>query len=184
MKKIITMAAVVACAAVALAEVFALRPGINAVPAARGQFLAADAATTNASATVTIKALRNVASYTNTYKTVTTPHEVFSFTYTNFDGNASIATNVWDSFSYSDWVWTNGASKIVGPVTPSMTNVTETVQDGRALVAFWTVTNDLVTISASGHYGSASPETTTFVFTGDYLVGGASEDDSIFIIVK
>ena len=92
MKKVITMAAVVACAAASLAEVFALRPGINAVPAARGQFLAADAATTNASATVTI--------------------------------------------------------------------------------------------SASEHYGSASPETTTFVFTGDYLVGGASEDDSIFIIVK
>ena len=184
MKKLAIMATAATLCAAALADVWALKPGLNSLAAARGEFACADAVTTNATASIAVKSVRTVYAYTNAYKNVTTSHEVYSFTITNFDGNAAIATNVWDSFSYDDWLWTNGVSKIVGPVTPSMTNVTETVQDGRALVASWTITNDLVTISASDHYGHAEPESTTFSLTGEYLVGGASEDDSIFIIVK
>lgn len=183
MKKIAMMATAAIMCAAALADVFALKPGLNSLAAARGEFAAADAVTTNASATISVQSVRTVYAYTNAFVDVTTTHEVFSFVYTNFDGNAAIQTNVWDSFSYDDWK-TNGVSMIVGPVTPSTTNVTETVPDGRRISEAFTVTNDLVTITASGHYGSASPESTTYVLGGQYLVTGSGEDDVVTIYIK
>ena len=184
MKKLAIMATAATLCAAALADVWAPKPGLNSLAAARGEFACADAVTTNATASIAVKSVRTVYAYTNAYKNVTTSHEVYSFTITNFDGNAAIATNVWDSFSYDDWLWTNGVSKIVGPVTPSSTNVTETVPDGRRVSGTFVVTNDLVTISASDHYGLAAPESTTYVLGGQYLVTGASADDSITIYIK
>lgn len=183
MKKIAMMAAAAMMSVAALADVFALKPGLNSIAAARGQLAAVEALTTNASATVAVKSVRTVYAYTNAFAEVTTTHEVFSFVYTNFDGNAAIATNVWDSFSYDDWQ-TNGVSMIVGPVTPSTTNVTETVPDGRRVSQTFMVTNDLATVTASGHYGIASPESATYVLGGEYLVTGASGDDAITIYIK
>ena len=183
MKKIAVLATAAMMSVAALADVFALKPGLNSLAAARGELAAADAVTTNASASIAVKSVRTVYAYTNAFVDVTSTHEVFSFVYTNFDGNASISTNVWDSFSYDDWM-TNGVSMIVGPVTPSTTNVTETVPDGRRISEVFTVTNDLVTITASGHYGSASPESTTYVLGGQYLVTGSGEDDVVTIYFK
>lgn len=183
MKKIAMMATAATLCAAALADVFALKPGLNSLAAARGELAAADAVTTNASASIAVKSVRTVYAYTNAYAEVTTAHEVFSFTYTNYDGNAAISTNVWDSFSYDDWK-TNGVSKIIGNVAVSTTNTVSTVPDGRRISETFVVTNDLVTISASGHYGSASPESTTYVLGGQYLVTGASDDDVITIFIK
>ena len=184
MKKIAMMAAAALMSVAALADVFALKPGLNSLAAARGELAAADAVTTNASATIAVKSVRTVYAYTNAFAEVTTQHEVFSFVYTNYDGNAAIATNVWDSFSYDDWLWTNGVSMIVGPVTPSTTNVTETVPDGRRISETFIVTNDLLTITASDHYGIAAPESTTYVLGGQYLVTGSGEDDVVTIYIK
>ncbi len=183
MHKIAVLATAVTLCAAALADVFALKPGLNSIAAARGELAAADAVTTNASASIAVKSVRTVYAYTNAFVDVTTEHEVFSFTITNFDGNAAIATNVWDTFSYDDWT-TNGVSMIVGPVTPSTTNVTETVPDGRRISETFVVTNDLLTITASDHYGIAAPETTTYVLGGQYLVTGSGEDDVVTILIK
>lgn len=183
MKKIAMMAAAAMMSVAALADVFALRAGLNSLAAARGELAAADAVTTNASASIAVKSVRTVYAYTNAFADVTTTHEVFSFVYTNYDGNAAIQTNVWDSFSYDDWM-TNGVSMIIGNVAVSTTNTVSTVPDGRRISDTFVVTNDLVTISASGHYGIASPESTTYVLGGQYLVTGAGEDDVITIYIK
>lgn len=183
MKKNLIMAAAAALALGALADVFALKPGLSANSAAVGKLVFADAISTNASATVAIKGIKTVYSYTNAFKNVTTPHEVYTFTYTNYDGNAAITTNVWDSFSYADWT-TNGVSKIIGNVAVSTTNTTETVPDGRRVAATFAKTNDLASISVSGHYGSTAPESAVYVTGGQYLVTGASDDDSVTIILE
>lgn len=183
MHKIAIMATAAVLCSAALADVFALKPGLNSIAAAKGQLTAVEALTTNASATVAVKSVRTVYAYTNAFAEVTKRHEIFSFAYTNFDGNAAITTNVWDTFDYDDWT-TNGVSKIVGPVSTSVTNVTETVPDGRRVSQTFVVTNDLATVTASGHYGIASPESATYVLGGEYLVTGSGEDDVVTILIK
>lgn len=161
----------------------ALKSGLNTVNEA-GQVIAAEAVTASASATVALKSVSTVTTYSNEYASVTTPHMVYSFAITNFDGNTTVATNVWDSFAYPDWVWTNGATKIVGEVSTSRTNVTTSVISRRVPSASYTVTNDLVSVSASNHYGSGAPESATYFFGGRILVTGAAADDSVIVIIK
>lgn len=192
MKKSVILTAAVAMCAAALAEVVALRPGLNSAPSARGKVAAAQALTVSASATVAIKSVQTVTAYTNAYRDVTTAHTIYSFTVTNWNGSASFATNVWDSFAYDDWTTraetspgvTNYVSRIVGRVSPSRTNTTESVIFARLPGTSYVVTNNLVSISASGHRGEESPESPTYFLGGDILVTGAGEDDVVTLLVE
>ena len=194
MKKFVILFALSAffAATATFADVVALRPGLNSAPSGRGRIAAAEAVTVEASATVALKSVCSVTQYTNTYRDVTTAHTVYSFTVTNWNDTAAFTTNVWDTFAYDDWTIqaetapgvTNDVTRIVGLVTPSRTNTTESVLFGRLPGTTYLVTNDLVTISASSHYGSDSPETTTYFLSGDILVTGAGKDDIITLLVE
>lgn len=192
MKKTLFALFALFAATATFADIVALRPGLNHAPAVRGKIAAAEAVTVEASATVALKSVCTVTAYTNAYRDVTLSHTVYSFTVTNWNNTASFPTNVWDSFSYADWMTTaevkpgvtSDVSRIVGRVTPSRTNTTETVFFTRLPGTTYVITNDLVSISASSHYGSSSPESATYILSGDILVTGAGEDDVVTLLVE
>jgi hypothetical protein len=192
MKKTLFALIALFAATATFADIVALRPGLNHAPAVRGKIAAAEAVTVEASATVALKSVCSVTAYTNAYRDVTLPHTVYSFTVTNWNNTAAFATNVWDVFAYDDWMTevetkpgvTNEVSRIVGLVTPTRTNVTESVIFARLPGTTYVVTNDLVSISASSHYGSESPESATYILSGDILVTGAGEDDVVTLLVE
>ena len=98
-----------------LAALLTLQPGYNNTGAA-GEVVAVSAATSNATATVAIKSVNTLTTYTNTTAQVVTFETAYALTYTNYDGAAAIATNVLGYVDY-DYFKTNGVSKIIkGPV--------------------------------------------------------------------
>ncbi len=163
-----------------------LAPGLNVLPgwhAGGGKVLAVEAVTQNAAATVALSSVRSVTTYTNQLFEVVTPHDLYSFSITNYDGNAAISTNTVDVFSYSDWM-RGTTNLIVGAVTHTRFAETNTVAAGRLPSTTYTVTNALLSVTTSGHYGTATPESSKFVFGGAINVSGAAEDDVITLIVE
>ena len=80
-----------------LAALLPLAPGYNNTGAA-GEVVAASAATSNATATVAIKSVNTLTTYTNTTAQVVTYEDAWRVVYTNFDGNASIEAKI-DAFN-------------------------------------------------------------------------------------
>ena len=150
-----------------LAALLTLFPGENAVPSEHGQVAAIEATTQSASATITVSAVSTAQTWTNVLQEVVTDHIRYDFAITNWDGNASIATNTLDTFSYSDWML-GTTNMIVGPVRPSTVPVTNTVVAGKAIAASYVVTNTLGTVAVSSHFGTATPENKFFF--GDKFV--------------
>ena len=165
-----------------LAALLTLFPGENAAPSEYGQVAAIEATTQAASATVTVSAVSTAETWTNVTKEVVTDHRRYDFVITNWDGNVSIATNVLDTFSYSDWML-GPTNMIVGPVRPSTVPVTNTVVAGKALAVRYVVTNSIGSVSVSSHFGTATPEN-KFFFGDKLVVGGAADGDSVKLILK
>lgn len=163
------------------AAILSLSPGYNNAGQA-GEVVAVQAATTNAAATVRVKSVDTLTTYTNVTAKVVSFETAYALTYTNFDGNASISTNVFKYVDY-DYFKTNGVSKIVsGPVRFDMP-ITNTVITGSAPSAFFVKTNDLATVATSGHFGSVAV-TNKFLFGGGIVVEGAADGGAVKIIIK
>jgi hypothetical protein len=95
-----------------LAALLTLAPGYNNTGAA-GEVVAVSAATSDATATVAIKSVDSLTTYTNLTAQVVTFESAWKVVYTNFDGSAAITTNVvgyldWDAFKA-----TNGVQRII-----------------------------------------------------------------------
>lgn len=163
-----------------LAALLALNAGYNN-PGAAGEVVAIEAATSNAAATVTLKTVKSYTVYTNATAQVVGYETAFALVYTNFDGAAAISTNVIGYVDY-DAFKTNGVSKIIsGPSRFDMT-VTNTVVVGQLPAETYAETNDLASVTTSGHFGSA---TTNAYLLGDaILVDGAADGDQIKVLVK
>ena len=162
-----------------LAALLALNAGYNN-PGAAGEVVAIEAATSNAAATVTLKTVKSFTVYTNATAQVVGYETAFALVYTNFDGAASISTNVIGYVDY-DAFKTNGVSKIIsGPSRFDMA-VTNIVV-GKLPAETYVETNDLASVTTSGHFGSA---TTNAYLLGDaILVDGAADGDQIKVLVK
>ena len=163
-----------------LAALIQLAPGYNNAGRA-GEVVAVQAATASATATVQVKAVDALTVYTNTTAQVVSFETAYALVYTNFDGNAAIETNVMRYVDY-DYFKTNGVSKIISGPTRFDMPITNTVITGRAPSAFYAVTNDLATVTTSGHFGSVT--TNGCIFGGGILVEGAAEGDTIKLILK
>lgn len=164
-----------------LAALLTLAPGYNNTGAA-GEVVALSAATSNATATVAIKSVNALTTYTNTTAQVVTFEDAWRVVYTNYDGNAAITTNVvgyldWDAFK------TNGVSKIVGEPVRFDLPTTNTVVTGQAISGYYAVTNDIGTVTTSAHFGQAAT-TNKFLLGGGILVTGAAEGDIINLLIK
>lgn len=163
-----------------LAALLALNPGYNN-PGVAGEVVAIEAATTNATATIDIKSVQSITAYTNATAQVINFETAYAITYTNFDGSASIATNVIGYVDY-DAFKTNGVSKIVKGPTRFDMPITNTVITATLPAATYAKTNDLATVTTSAHFGSVT--TNAFLFGDSILVTGAADGDSIKVLIK
>ena len=164
-----------------LAALLTLAPGYNNTGAA-GEVVAVSAATSNATATIAIKSVDALTTYTNTTAQVVTFETAYALTYTNYDGAAAIATNVLGYVDY-DYFKTNGVSKIIqGPVRFDLP-ITNTVVTGQAIYGYYAATNDIGSVTTSAHFGQAAI-TNKVLFGGGVLVTGAAEGDIINILIK
>lgn len=163
-----------------LAALLTLSPGYNN-PGAAGEVVAIEAATSNAAATVSLKTVKSFTTYTNATAQVVGFETAYALTYTNFDGAAAISTNVVGYVDY-DFFRTNGVSKIVsGPSRFDMAT-TNTIVVGQLPSATYVKTNDLASVTTSGHFGSV---TTNAALLGDaILVTGAADGDQIKVLLK
>ena len=166
----------------AFAEVVALRPGANPCPV--GKVLAIEAVTAYATPTVKVQQVESVSLYTNAFEDVVSTHTAYSFSLTNWNGVASVSTNVLDRFTLSDWI-VNGTNHVVGAVYESRVSVTNTVACARLPSATYVVTNSLFSTAASNHRLAATPAQTTYLMgNGTLILSGVEPEDSVFILVE
>ena len=163
-----------------LAAMLALNPGYNNVGTA-GEVVALNAATSNATATVTVSAVDSFTLYTNVTAEVISYETAYAITYTNYDGEAAISTNVIGYVDY-DAFRTNGVSKIIKGPTRFDMPITNTVITAKVPAQTFTATNGLATISTADHFGSVT--TNGYFFGGGIVVEGATDGDRINIIIK
>ena len=164
----------------ATAALLSLSPGYNN-PGVSGEVVAIEAATSNAAATVALKTVATFTTYTNATAKVIRYETAYALTYTNYDGSAAISTNVIGFVDYNAFQ-TNGASKIVaGPVRFDLP-ITNTVITARLPAATYAKTNDIASVTTSGHFGSVT--TNAYLFGDGIIVTGASDGDSIKVIYK
>ena len=164
-----------------LAAMLALNPGYNNVGTA-GEVVALNAATSNATATVTVSAVDSFTLYTNVTAEVISYETAYAITYTNYDGSAAISTNVIGYVDYSAFVTTNGINKIIAGPTRFDLPITNTVVTAKVPAQTFTATNGLATISTADHFGSVT--TNGYFFGGGIVVEGATDGDRINIIIK
>lgn len=91
-------------------------------------------------------------------------------------------TNVVGYLDYSAFVATNGVSIIVGDPVRFDMPITNTVVVATLPSVTYATTNDLASVTTSGHFGSVS--TNAFLLGDAILVTGAAEGDSIKVLIK
>lgn len=163
-----------------LAAMLTLTGGYNNAGVS-GEVVAIEAATSNATATVEVRAVSSYTVYTNATAEVVSYEPAWAVTYTNFDGEASIETNVVGRIDYSAFQ-TNGVSKIIGEPQRFDMPFTNVVVTARVAAETYTATNTIATVTTSGHFGTTV--TNAFLFGGGIYVGGAEDGDIIRIIYK
>lgn len=163
-----------------LAALLALQPGYNN-PGVAGEVVAIEAATSNATATVALKSVQSFTTYTNATAQVVKFETAYALTYTNFDGAAAIATNVIGYVDY-DYFKTNGVSKIIAGPTRFDMPITNTVVVATLPAATYAKTNDLASVTTSGHFGSVT--TNAYLLGDGILVTGAADGDYIKVLIK
>lgn len=146
-----------------------------------GEVVAIEAATSNATASVVVKSVESYTLYTNATAKVVSYEPAWALTYTNYDGEASVSTNV---VGYLDlgYFTTNGVSKIIAGPTRFDMPTTNTVVTASVAAETYTATNELATISCTDHFGVAV--TNAYLFGGALLIEGAEECDKINLLIK
>ena len=167
--------------ALILAALVAVAPGENPSGAAAGEIAAVRLAATS-STNLTLSTVETFATYTNTYADVVSYETAYAITYTNFDGEASISTNV---IGYVDYAYfqTNGVSKILTGPTRFDLPITNAVQTGEALAAFVTATNDIITATVNG-FEVYTPTNLWWFGGGSFLLTPADAPASASIIIR
>lgn len=166
--------------AILAATLLQLGSGYNEVGVA-GEVCAVQAATSNATASVTIKAIDVLTVYTNLTQKVVSFEPAWALTYTNFDGEASVSTNVVGRLDLG-YFSTNGVTKIIAGPTRFDMPTTNEVFVAKVEAETWYNTNTIATLTCAEHFGSVS--TNAYLFGGGLLVEGADEGDKINILIK
>lgn len=179
MKKFV-VALAVALSLGAFADSISLAKGLNTV-AKRGKIAAIEAVTVDAAQSLKIQSIASVTEFTNAYKTAVIKRPRFDFTLTNWYGAASVRTNCLDRFDPRAWM-PGGTNHIVGVINEVWVPVTNVVKVGSLPKATYTVTNDVWTGTASGHYKLDLPSS-KFV-TGGKLLVTCGDYDSVCVILE
>ena len=146
-----------------LAALVTVAPGETPSGAAAGEIAAVRLASPTSTA-IELKTVETFSQFTNVYAETIHYETAFALTYTNFDGEAAIETNVLKYVDY-DYFKTNGVSKIIaGPVRFDLP-VTNIVAVGEAPGETVTVTNTILSETVQG--------IETFAITNRWWFGGA-----------
>lgn len=181
MKKLTaSLALFAAFAFCAFADSLTLGRGLNTVGTC-GRIAAIEAVTVSADQSLKIQSIRTVTDATNAYRTVVVKRPRFDFTLTNWYGVASVSTNVWDRYDPLAWM-PGGTNHLVGAVSETWIPFTNSVVVGVLPGVSYTVTNDVWSASASGHYKLAQP-TNAFITGGSYLVT-CGPNDTVTVILE
>lgn len=174
MKKVITFAILMCALAASAAQVVTLSPGTtNSVPA--GRVLAVEAVTVTASQQVKLGCVATVQDWTNATSVAwnyATNYVVCSSNLSTSVTNVTTVTRPW-----RDIVWVN--SQVIWVSTNDVsTAVTNT---WRARGESYSVSTNLWTGTASGHYLKAMPSDLYLLGGGIYVTAG--EDDAVRILI-
>lgn len=149
--------------ALILAALVTVAPGETPSGAAAGE-IAAVRLSSPTSTAIELSKIETFTEFTNVYADVVHFETAFALTYTNFDGEAAIETNVLKYVDF-DYFKTNGVSKIIdGPVRFDLP-VTNSVAVGEAPGETVTVTNSIISETVQG--------IETFAITNLWWFGGS-----------
>ena len=163
-----------------LAALVTVSPGETPSGAAAGEIAAVRLAATSSTA-LELSKIETFTQFTNVYAEAIHYETAFALTYTNFDGEAAIETNVLRYVDY-DYFKTNGVSKIIaGPVRFDLP-VTNIVAVGEAPGETVTVTNSILSATVDG-FTTLSP-TNVWWFGGSFLLTPADASAQADIIIK
>lgn len=164
-----------------LAALVAVAPGENPSGAAAGEIAAVRLAATSSTA-LTLSKIESFATYTNTYEDVVYYETAYAISYTNFDGQAAISTNVIGYVDY-DYFKTNGVSKILTGPTRFDLPITNSVQTGEAVASLVTATNEILSATVNG-FSVIAPTNAWWFGGGSFLLTPADAPASASIIIK
>lgn len=163
-----------------LAALVTVSPGETPSGAAAGEIAAVRLAATSSTA-LELSKIETFTQFTNVYAEAIHYETAFALTYTNFDGEAAIETNVLRYVDY-DYFKTNGVSKIIaGPVRFDLP-VTNIVAVGEAPGETVTVTNSILSATVDG-FTTLNP-TNVWWFGGSFLLTPEDASAQADIIIK
>ena len=163
-----------------LAALLTLYPGYNN-PGVAGEVVAMEAATSNETATIELKSVQAFTLYTNATAEVISYETAYAITYTNFDGEASISTNVVGYLDLS-YFYTNGVSKILNGPTRFDLPITNEVVVATLPSEVFAVTNEFASLTTADHFAAIS--TNAYLLGDAIIVTGAEDGDVIKVLVK
>lgn len=159
-----------------------LHPGSNPCPA--GEVVAFEAVTVSNTAPISVKQILTVADSVPVYSNLVTDATQYSFTLTNWNGSASVSTNVLNNFSYSDWIDAGGTNHLASAVTVTTVPVTNSYLVGTTTANPFTRERTLFSASTASHILNVSTNGVYLSGAGQLTLTGATDDDLIFIFLK
>ena len=165
-----------------LAALLNLAPGYNNVGAV-GEVAAASAVTASNEASVGISSVDYYTTFSNIVEREIRRANAWAVTYTNFDGEAAISTNVVGRLDYEDFQTTNGVNKIIGTPRRFELVTTNEVVSARVPVETIAQTNAVATIATTNHFGSATIGS-VYLLGSPLVVEGVDEGDAVKILIK
>ena len=135
--------------ALILAAVVTVSPGETPSGAAAGEIAAVRLKSTS-SADLELSMIETFTQFTNVYDEVVSYEPAFALTYTNFNGEAAISTNVLGRVDYDFFRTDAGVSKIIAGPTRFDLAVTNVVKVGEAPGPSVSVTNSIITATVDG----------------------------------
>lgn len=164
-----------------LAALVAVSPGENPSGAAAGEIAAVRLAATSSTA-LTLSKIETFETYTNIYADVISHETAYAITYTNFDGQAAISTNVVGYVDYDEFK-TNGVSKIIAGPTRFDLPITNAVVSGEAVASSIVATNAILSATVNG-FTVISPTNAWWFGGGSFLLTPADAPASASIIIR
>lgn len=168
--------------ALILAALVTVSPGETPSGAAAGEIAAVRFKSTS-STELELSMIESFTEFTNVYDEVVTYEPAFALTYTNYDGQAAISTNVLGYVDYDDFKTESGVSKIIAGPTRFDLAVTNLVQVGEAPGPTVTATNSIISATVDG-ITTLSPTNVWWFGGGSFLLTPEDASAQADIIIK
>ena len=165
-----------------LAALVTVSPGETPSGAAAGEIAAVRLKATS-STELELSMIESFTQFTNVYDEVVTYEPAFALTYTNYDGQAAISTNVLGYLDYDYFRTDSGASKIIAGPTRFDLAVTNLVEVGEAPATTVTVTNAIISATVDG-ITTLNPTNVWWFGGGSFLLTPADASAQADILIK